>query len=349
MKGWASHAGRRRLALAAALVVLGVLAQARIAHAGGFIRLSEIAERYGLTTRYELLSGRRVLSGGGARLIVCPGMRQVVVGARALSLRHAVLCAGGDLLIEAQGAREIAALLGAPPAAPPPARRTSAPAAPSRAATAAGVPSRSRPRATALQPPRRGGLIVIDAGHGGKFTGARARSGLYEKDVNLAVARELARRLERMGWRVKLTRHNDRPLSSNLNADLDARVALANGARADLFVSIHANHAADRSVHGYEIYHYRGSRTGKQFAEAIHHALRRSVPDIDRGVKSAGFRVIKRARMPAVLIETGFMSHEGSARRLGQPAYQRRLAAAIAEGVQAFFDGQRRAATTRRR
>jgi N-acetylmuramoyl-L-alanine amidase len=90
--------------------------------------------------------------------------------------------------------------------------------------------------------------VVIDAGHGGDDTGARGGRGLREKDLVLDVARRLALRLRDQGLRVVMTRDDD------TFVPLEQRTWLANDARADLFVSIHANAAADREVSGTETY-----------------------------------------------------------------------------------------------
>ena len=87
---------------------------------------------------------------------------------------------------------------------------------------------------------------------------------------------------------------------------------------------------------GFEVYHHRSSAEGKRLARSIHGAFKRSIQDTDRGVKTAGFRVIKRARMPAVLVEVGFMSHRPTERKLATDAYRRRLAEAIADGIERY-------------
>lgn len=91
-------------------------------------------------------------------------------------------------------------------------------------------------------------VVVIDAGHGGEDEGARGPRGLTEKELVLDVARQLASRLEAQGLRVVLTRKDDRFVP------LEQRTAIANDARADLFVSIHANAARSARVRGIETY-----------------------------------------------------------------------------------------------
>lgn len=90
--------------------------------------------------------------------------------------------------------------------------------------------------------------VVIDAGHGGEDTGARGAGGTLEKDLVLKLAHELAARLRAQGLRVVMTRTRD------VFVPLEQRTAIANDARGDLFVSIHANAAEDRAIRGTETY-----------------------------------------------------------------------------------------------
>lgn len=103
-------------------------------------------------------------------------------------------------------------------------------------------------RAEGARGPDRFDVVVLDAGHGGHDEGANGPSGLREKDLVLDVTRRLAKRLEQRGVRVILTRNEDRFLS------LEERTAVANDARADLFLSIHANASPSRKPRGIETY-----------------------------------------------------------------------------------------------
>lgn len=91
--------------------------------------------------------------------------------------------------------------------------------------------------------------VVVDAGHGGRDPGAVGRTGLREKDVNLDIAKRLAGILERQGIEVTMTRRTDKFLS------LEERVAIANRANADFFISIHSNSARSRKLNGFEVYY----------------------------------------------------------------------------------------------
>jgi len=215
--------------------------------------------------------------------------------------------------------------------------------------------------------------IVVDAGHGGKDPGASGRSGLKEKTVVLGIARRLRDLLARDGFRVIMTRYDDRFIS------LSRRTEIANQEGADLFISIHANAARSRKVSGYEAYylseatddHARAMAASEnavlptgvdngsvpdgmlpivwdllytehraestELATSIVQGMaRRRLPTQNRGVKSARFYVLKGTRMPAVLIEVGFISHPQEERRLRDRDYRQRIAEGIRNGVLSF-------------
>jgi len=228
--------------------------------------------------------------------------------------------------------------------------------------------------AAAAQPPIRKPSVrpvVIDPGHGGDDTGAISRDGIREKDVTLAVARRLARILSAHGHAVRLTRTGDESRA------LTDRTALANRLEASVFVSLHANASRAASARGAETYYMSlddasddtaaavarvenaaggGTHGGSaldlilwdmaqaevlnrsaRLALDIQHRLNSLLDLPDRGVKQAPFVVLTGATMPAALVEVGFLSNPGEAHRLTDPAYQQRLAEALAAGIEEFL------------
>ncbi len=225
------------------------------------------------------------------------------------------------------------------------------------------------------RPPSADLRIVIDPGHGGRDPGAIGPGGLREKDVTLAIARELAQLLrKRLGCRVRLTRDRDRYLS------LEQRTAIANAFGADLFISIHANASRSRRAQGVETYYLsRASdraarrlaarenmgreedlaemehiladvvlaakvedsrRLARMIQESVVAELSRTYgPVRDLGVKRGPFYVLAGAVMPSVLVETAFITHPREGRRLADRRYRRRLAEALAAGVERFVKG----------
>ncbi|PZV12657.1 MAG: N-acetylmuramoyl-L-alanine amidase [Pseudanabaena sp.] len=180
-------------------------------------------------------------------------------------------------------------------------------------------------------------LIVIDPGHGGPDVGA-TRNGIYEKDIVLAISKQLGRILQQMGYSVMYTRTED------IDLDLEPRVQMAENARATAFVSVHVNSldASASQVNGVETYHAPGASLGKNLAEFVHQQIIASTGATDRGVRSARFYVIRKTSMPSILVETGYITNPSEASRLVNGNYQERLATAIAQGIDQFLKSYRR-------
>lgn len=239
------------------------------------------------------------------------------------------------------------------------------------------VVNASLPRPTADADARRWTLdtIVIDAGHGGKDTGALAADGTREKDVVLAVARKVGQYLEEnLDVNVVYTRSDDRFIT------LQGRGHLANQAGGKLFVSIHANAAPDRRAHGTETYFLGLHKTdaarqvmerenevirletnaaayseydamtsvmqtlaqsaymrqSQMLAESIEDQFENRAGRRSRGVKQAGFYVLYGASMPSVLVELGFLSNPSEAAFMRSDDGQAYLASAIFRAIRQY-------------
>jgi len=171
--------------------------------------------------------------------------------------------------------------------------------------------------------------VVIDPGHGGPDPGAIGIGGIRETDVVLEVSKIVKKLLSDKGVKVALTRKNE------IDLDLPPRVSFANNSDADIFVSIHANASRGkrRDINGLETFFYRGWR-GKLLAKKIQKQILMVSPGSpDRGVKQGRFYVIKNTKMPAVLVEIGFLTGRLDARRLEKTTHRKRLAYAIAKGI----------------
>jgi N-acetylmuramoyl-L-alanine amidase len=201
-------------------------------------------------------------------------------------------------------------------------------------------------------------LVAVDAGHGGRDTGAvgvlpagtqtglpprsdaRGRTMLYEKDVTLDVARRLDLWLRTRGFPTVMTRTTDNaggdvPFTT-VTADLSARTRIANQTGAQLFVSVHENSLGSRST-GTETYHfYFASPAARALAIFVHQevVLRLGLPD--RGVRQAGFYVLRHTVMPAILVEGAFVSNPTEALYLARPTTRQALAEGIGVGIQKF-------------
>ena len=168
-------------------------------------------------------------------------------------------------------------------------------------------------------------LIMIDPGHGGRDPGA-VGNGLQEKEINLFISRRLQSTLEQRGYRVALTRNRD------AEVDLQPRVDIAERANATIFVSIHANaiSLSRPEVNGLETYYF---SSGRNLARAIHSSVLRSTDLRDRGVRQARFYVLRNTSMPAVLVETGFITGREDSNRFRSNAAREQIADAIAQGI----------------
>lgn len=192
--------------------------------------------------------------------------------------------------------------------------------------------------------------IVIDPGHGDKDLGASGR--IYqEKVLVLKIAQKLKAVLKAKGYNVYITRESDRFLP------LEMRPYQTVKYKADLFISLHANAAKDKSISGIECFsltpvgtsstqdsklNWRkeiGNTYDRQnsiLAYQIQKAVIKRTGAFDRGIKKARFAVLKTPRCPAILLEMGFMSNANEEKLLGQNYYQQNLASAIAEGISKF-------------
>jgi len=223
--------------------------------------------------------------------------------------------------------------------------------------------------ATSVQPvaasaPEPAPLIVIDPGHGGRYSNANA-NGLREKNVNLAIARELRTALLARGYRVLMTRDADNAVrladapTWNYRAtagtwafardhrtghvggiprdDLQARVDYANARGADLFISIHSNGSVSRVSHGTETYASPKDYLGRRLSVVVNREIVSATGLHDRGVGTADFYVCRWSNMPAILVESAFISNPREARLLKQTWFRQRIARAIANGVDSWM------------
>jgi len=181
-------------------------------------------------------------------------------------------------------------------------------------------------------------IIVVDAGHGGKDAGAKSPDPqIVEKALNLQTALLLTQYLQRMGFQTILTRGDD------LFVPLKQRADFANGNRATLFVSVHYNSAPNKKAEGVEVYFYESAENAertvksKMLAQKVLDRIVTKTETKSRGVKKGNFSVIRETKMPAILVEGGFMTNEKELSKLQDPAHQRRVAQSIALGVRDYF------------
>lgn len=289
--------------------------------------------------------------------VVPPATVEIGLGGAFTSHRAAEQRDGGQLRVI------VDLMVGAPPALVEPTA-----AAPETTTT---EPPPLLPESTGLR------TIVLDPGHGGSEQGARGPSGTLEKNVVLSIARQLKAAIEsRLGLRVLLTRGGDETVG------LDARAAFANNNKADLFMSIHSNASVRSSVAGAEVFYvtlgeYGSTARGNaaeagallptlgggersvdlilwemaqaqhlnesaRLARVIEGELRDRVPMSPRAIQQAPFRVLVGANMPAVLVETGFITNPAEEKKLNTPEHQAQIVNALLAAVVRFKAGSDR-------
>lgn len=168
--------------------------------------------------------------------------------------------------------------------------------------------------------------VIIDPGHGGKDSGAIGIGGTLEKDVILPISVRVAQILQQNGIQAVMTRNSDYFVT------LQGRVDMASQANANVFVSIHANSAGSSrpDVNGLETYYY---DSGLALAQTVHSTILQSLNVRDRGVRKARFLVLRKSSMPAILVETGYLTGQQDMAKLRTTEYQNQMADAIARGI----------------
>ena len=174
--------------------------------------------------------------------------------------------------------------------------------------------------------------VVIDPGHGGIDPGA-VSGDYHEADVNLAVALLVRDRLEQKGIRVIMTRDDDSYVS------LSDRAKLANDAGADIYVSIHVNASeTNPAARGIETYYLSGGGWAEILAGCIQDEIIDGTGAFSRNIKTANYYVLRETVMPAVLVETGFITNGDECMQLFSAVYRQKLAEGIAQGILSCID-----------
>lgn len=187
--------------------------------------------------------------------------------------------------------------------------------------------------------------VVVDCGHGGIDPGKVGINGVYEKDVNLSIGKQLKKALEKKGCRVLMTRETDTGLydesdTSKKNSDLRKRVEIMNRQEVDLTVSIHQNSFQSQSSRGAQVFYYTGSEDGEAFAKLLQAQLI-SCLDTQNHRQAKGntdYYLLRNTKKTTAIVECGFLSNPDEAEKLCDKAYQRQVAWAIAEGTMQYLD-----------
>jgi len=181
--------------------------------------------------------------------------------------------------------------------------------------------------------------VFIDPGHGGRDPGGAGNS-LVEKNIVLEMALQVAKKLQDYECEVKLSRENDTFF------DLGARTQMANDWGADLYFSIHTNAHSNADANGYEDFiHPQAPQRTQQIRDKMHPPMAKVWTDagrMNRGKKTANFQVLRETRMPAVLVEHGFLTNERDANLLRQQSFKGRVVDSMVTAIASAMELKRK-------
>lgn len=182
-------------------------------------------------------------------------------------------------------------------------------------------------------------LIIVDAGHGGKDPGATSVTKKREKDLNLSISLKLNDKLQSLGYNTLMTRDTDEFI------DLYERARIANDNYADIFVSIHGNAHNNKSIAGIQVLYCPATQSEKKeidqhpFAKVIMDELLKGTGAVDKGIiQRPGLVVLRETKMPAVLVEVGFLSNAAEEKLVFNEDYQYKIIESIIRGIEKYFE-----------
>lgn len=172
-------------------------------------------------------------------------------------------------------------------------------------------------------------VIVIDAGHGGRDPGAVGIGNRYEKYFTLDVAKRLQKLLSEKGAVVIMTRQRD------VKTGLNRRAYIANKHNADLFISVHFNSFVKSNVHGTETYYYKYK--DKKLAQHLQMQMAKDLRMKNNGVKRSRLFVLRHTRMPAALVEPGFITNSSDLSKVKNPDFRQKVAQSLYQGIVNYY------------
>lgn len=181
--------------------------------------------------------------------------------------------------------------------------------------------------------------VVIDAGHGGKDRGASSPKGITERDINLSIAKHLAKELEALNVGVTLTRQDHNWLASPFAGnkkmdDLNKRREIIEKVAPDLVISIHLNSfPQDTTVRGLQVFYDKSSTESKKYADAVQYEINRNIPHVYRLAKTGDYYILQCTQFPSILVECGFLSNPMEERMLQTDEYQKIIAHHIGAAI----------------
>lgn len=192
-------------------------------------------------------------------------------------------------------------------------------------------------------------LILIDPGHGGIDGGAISKSGTKESDINLFIGKMLKMKLEALGYKVILSREDDRELCSDRGTirakkleDLKNRCKLKEECGCDMFVSIHLNKFPQEKYYGAQVWYSKNQESGK-LAHIIQVNLKKDIQNGNKRVEKPaldGYKILRcHDVIPSVIVECGFISNNEEEKLLKTSEYQEKLADSLGNSIEEYFNG----------
>jgi N-acetylmuramoyl-L-alanine amidase len=198
--------------------------------------------------------------------------------------------------------------------------------------------------------PLSGKKIALDPGHGGPDGGAQSKDGIIEKDINLAITLHLRDYLQEAGALVVMTRENDKDLaepstkgySKRKTEDLVKRMQFITQQKSDLFVSVHLNAIPSPKWSGAQTFYYPSHQQSGLLAALIQDEVKKNLKNTDRVAKPVeNVYLLKTLQIPSALVEVVFLSNPEEADLLRTPAYQKKIAASIYQGILRYYAGEK--------
>jgi N-acetylmuramoyl-L-alanine amidase len=298
-----------------------------------YVSLADVAARLGWKSAVAENGRRLTLTDRDGKVEVAMDSREAAINGLRVFLGNAVLVRGGDFFIsKIDYERCLAPIL--------------------------------RPTLMGVLPGRPK-VVALDPGHGGLDDGMENKPlGLKEKILTLDVAQRVKKLLEADGYKVVLTREDDRQLGPDKTTDWKTRSLIANQAKADLLVSIHFNSLfPDTKTSGTEVFTFTrsGQRSDQSWsfgekddtetdaapvnaydpwssllAQMMHREVIGHLKTFDRGQKTKHLGMLRGLNCPGILVESVFLSNDAEAKRAATPEYRQQIAEAITNGIRAY-------------
>lgn len=193
-------------------------------------------------------------------------------------------------------------------------------------------------------------IVIIDAGHGLPDGGTSGMSGVCESEINLQISKKISAKLKEKCYNVIMTRETEEGIYTEGStikqkklSDMHKRENIINSSGADIFISIHMNYFTDPTVSGAQVFYSENREESFRLAESIRSKLVPLYEKNDRILKKApeGVYLMKKANIPACLVECGFLSNAENEALLLTKVYQEKIAGAIVLGIEEYFKGDK--------